>query len=167
MLGFSAGARVYGAICLRLQLSKNRRVTLQEFKGKTLVSIREYYIKDGKEMPSSKGAANLTVFLELEDWISARIPDLILFLLSSNGLSSWYIHSYGKPASYGDLAAMSIWLGFVSGFSLCRKGCISCLKSTLSDYVKTETLYCHFVCHVHLFISLIHSTCKWWIVYQR
>lgn len=50
-----------------MQLSKNRRVTLQEFKGMTLVSIREYYFKDGKELPTSKGAANLTIFLELED----------------------------------------------------------------------------------------------------
>ena len=38
-----------------LQLSTKRRVTLQEFRGKTLVSIREYYMKDGKELPSSKG----------------------------------------------------------------------------------------------------------------
>lgn len=30
-------------------------MTIQEFKGKTLVSIREYYKKDGKELPTSKG----------------------------------------------------------------------------------------------------------------
>jgi hypothetical protein len=40
---------------LRVQLSSKRRVTLSEFKGKTLVSIREFYLKDGKELPSSKG----------------------------------------------------------------------------------------------------------------
>ncbi|CAH8388526.1 unnamed protein product [Eruca vesicaria subsp. sativa] len=37
------------------RLSDKRRVTIQEFKGKSLVSIREYYKKDGKELPSSKG----------------------------------------------------------------------------------------------------------------
>jgi len=30
-------------------------VTIQDFRGKTLVSIREYYKKDGKELPTSKG----------------------------------------------------------------------------------------------------------------
>ncbi|KAL6618734.1 hypothetical protein ACP70R_033873 [Stipagrostis hirtigluma subsp. patula] len=37
------------------RLSTKRRVTLSEFKGKTLVSIREFYFKDGKEVPTSKG----------------------------------------------------------------------------------------------------------------
>ncbi|XP_026665242.2 RNA polymerase II transcriptional coactivator KELP isoform X2 [Phoenix dactylifera] len=37
------------------RLSNKRRVTLQEFRGKTLVSIREYYQKDGKELPTAKG----------------------------------------------------------------------------------------------------------------
>jgi len=40
---------------LCVQLSNKRRVTLSEFKGRSLVSIREFYVKDGKEMPSSKG----------------------------------------------------------------------------------------------------------------
>jgi len=31
-------------------------VTIQEFRGKTLLSIREYYKKDGKELPTSKGS---------------------------------------------------------------------------------------------------------------
>ncbi|KAJ3684709.1 hypothetical protein LUZ61_013873 [Rhynchospora tenuis] len=36
-------------------LSSKRRVTLQEFRGKTLVSIRDFYEKDGKQLPSSQG----------------------------------------------------------------------------------------------------------------
>ncbi|KAL5219906.1 hypothetical protein ABZP36_024619 [Zizania latifolia] len=40
------------------RLSSKRRVTLQEFRGKTLLSIREFYFKDGKELPS-KGDAFL------------------------------------------------------------------------------------------------------------
>lgn len=31
-----------------------RKVTLSEFKGKTMVNIREYYEKDGKELPGKK-----------------------------------------------------------------------------------------------------------------
>ena len=53
------------------RLSKNRRVTLQEFKGKTLVSIREYYFKDGKELPTSKGMS-----MTVEQWetFSKSVP---------------------------------------------------------------------------------------------
>lgn len=48
--------RVFGSShVLPLQLSKKRRVTIQEFRGKRLVSIREFYEKDGKQLPTSKG----------------------------------------------------------------------------------------------------------------
>ncbi|XP_031493671.1 RNA polymerase II transcriptional coactivator KELP [Nymphaea colorata] len=49
------------------RLSSKRRVTLQEFRGKTLVSIREYYLKDGKELPSSKG-----ISLTTEQWVAFK-----------------------------------------------------------------------------------------------
>ncbi|KAI9108479.1 hypothetical protein K1719_020670 [Acacia pycnantha] len=49
------------------KLSAQRRVTIQEFRGKTLVSIREYYRKDGKELPSSKG-----ISLTEEQWSALR-----------------------------------------------------------------------------------------------
>ncbi|KAL9330036.1 hypothetical protein ACSQ67_005039 [Phaseolus vulgaris] len=45
------------------QLSEKRRVTIQDFRGKTLVSIREYYKKDGKDLPTSKG-----ISLTEEQW---------------------------------------------------------------------------------------------------
>lgn len=45
------------------RLSSKRRVTLSEFKGRSLVSIREFYVKDGKEMPSAKG-----VSMTMEQW---------------------------------------------------------------------------------------------------
>ncbi|XP_066309518.1 RNA polymerase II transcriptional coactivator KELP-like [Miscanthus floridulus] len=45
------------------RLSSKRRVTLSEFKGRSLVSIREFYVKDGKEMPSAKG-----ISLTMEQW---------------------------------------------------------------------------------------------------
>nr|XP_043607080.1 RNA polymerase II transcriptional coactivator KELP [Erigeron canadensis] len=53
------------------RLSDKRRVTLTEFRGKSLVSIREYYRKDGKELPSSKG-----ISLTAEQWttFSKNVP---------------------------------------------------------------------------------------------
>ncbi|PWA64552.1 DEK, C-terminal [Artemisia annua] len=53
------------------RLSDKRRVTLTEFKGKSLVSIREYYRKDGKELPGSKG-----ISLTAEQWsnFSKNVP---------------------------------------------------------------------------------------------
>ncbi|CDP12179.1 unnamed protein product [Coffea canephora] len=47
------------------RLSKSRRVTLTEFRGRTLVSIREYYSKGGKDLPTSKG-----ISLTAEQWAS-------------------------------------------------------------------------------------------------
>ncbi|KAK1259569.1 RNA polymerase II transcriptional coactivator KELP [Acorus gramineus] len=53
------------------RLSKKRKVTIQDFKGKTLVSIREYYDKNGKELPSTKGMS-----LTAEQWttFSKAVP---------------------------------------------------------------------------------------------
>lgn len=36
------------------EISKMRRVTVSEFRGKTMVSVREYYEKDGQELPGKK-----------------------------------------------------------------------------------------------------------------
>ncbi|KAI3938812.1 hypothetical protein MKW92_025469 [Papaver armeniacum] len=56
----------YGDVII-CRLSEKRRVTVQDFKGKTLVSIREYYQKDGKHFPSSKG-----ISLSDEQWSAFR-----------------------------------------------------------------------------------------------
>ncbi|BAT72971.1 RNA polymerase II transcriptional coactivator KELP [Vigna umbellata] len=45
------------------KLSAKRRVTVQDFRGQTLISIREYYNKDGRELPSNKG-----ISLTEEQW---------------------------------------------------------------------------------------------------
>lgn len=37
-----------------------RRVTISSFRGKTLVNIREYYEKDGQELPGKKVIMRLT-----------------------------------------------------------------------------------------------------------
>ncbi|KAL6614654.1 hypothetical protein ACP70R_036924 [Stipagrostis hirtigluma subsp. patula] len=49
------------------RLSTKTKVTLSEFRGKTLVSIREFYSKDGKELPTSKG-----ISLTAEQWEAFR-----------------------------------------------------------------------------------------------
>lgn len=36
------------------QISNLRRVTISAFRGKTMVNIREYYEKDGQELPGKK-----------------------------------------------------------------------------------------------------------------
>ncbi|KAK3194611.1 hypothetical protein Dsin_025921 [Dipteronia sinensis] len=38
-----------------VKLSDKRRVVIHEFRGKTLVSIRDFYQKDGKQLPSATG----------------------------------------------------------------------------------------------------------------
>ena len=36
------------------EISRLRRVTVSSFRGKTLVNVREYYEKDGQELPGKK-----------------------------------------------------------------------------------------------------------------
>ncbi|KAE7999352.1 hypothetical protein FH972_003792 [Carpinus fangiana] len=49
------------------KLSNKRRVVIQDFRGKTLVSIREFYEKDGKQIPTAKG-----ISLSTEQWSAFR-----------------------------------------------------------------------------------------------
>lgn len=48
------------------EISKLRRVTISSFRGKTQVNVREYYEKDGKQLPGKKvGCSSLCVNSEL------------------------------------------------------------------------------------------------------
>eukprot|EP00271_Cylindrocystis_brebissonii_P016234 TRINITY_DN39560_c0_g1_i1.p1 TRINITY_DN39560_c0_g1~~TRINITY_DN39560_c0_g1_i1.p1 ORF type:complete len:189 (+),score=45.07 TRINITY_DN39560_c0_g1_i1:199-765(+) len=47
------------------ELSNTRRVTVSEFRGKPLVSVREYYEKNGEFLPTAKG-----ISLSREQWNS-------------------------------------------------------------------------------------------------
>ncbi|XP_060970239.1 RNA polymerase II transcriptional coactivator KIWI isoform X3 [Cannabis sativa] len=38
------------------EISKNRRVSVRHWQGKIFIDIREYYLKDGKQMPGKKGS---------------------------------------------------------------------------------------------------------------
>ncbi|XP_011653896.1 RNA polymerase II transcriptional coactivator KIWI isoform X2 [Cucumis sativus] len=40
------------------ELSKNRRVMVRNWQGKIVVDIREFYVKDGKQMPGKKEKKN-------------------------------------------------------------------------------------------------------------
>ncbi|OOF92292.1 hypothetical protein ASPCADRAFT_133360 [Aspergillus carbonarius ITEM 5010] len=55
------------------EISKARRVTISSFRGKTMISIREYYEKDGQELPGKKGIA-----LPVEQFSSlvSLLPDI-------------------------------------------------------------------------------------------
>ncbi|KAJ0977345.1 hypothetical protein J5N97_012819 [Dioscorea zingiberensis] len=59
------------------RLSNKRRVTLQEFRGKTLVSIREFFEKDGKQFPTSKGISLSTSQWEAFNNLVPAIEDAI------------------------------------------------------------------------------------------
>ena len=44
------------------EISKMRRITISEFKGKRMVNIREYYEKDGQDLPGKKVISNQFCF---------------------------------------------------------------------------------------------------------
>ncbi|KAF8404054.1 hypothetical protein HHK36_008931 [Tetracentron sinense] len=45
------------------EISKNRRVSVRNWQGRVFVDIREFYVKDGKELPGKKG-----ISLSMDQW---------------------------------------------------------------------------------------------------
>lgn len=45
------------------QLSNRRKVSVRNWQGNTMVDIREFYTKDGKEMPGKKGASFFSLLI--------------------------------------------------------------------------------------------------------
>lgn len=76
-----------------MQLSEKRKVTMQEFRGKPLVSIREYFKKGGKEFPTSKGKF-LLVAIRL---LLLHILEIASFILVS---TLPFFHKHCKVNSY-------------------------------------------------------------------
>lgn len=48
---------------IKIQISKNRRVSVRNWNGKIWIDIREFYVKDGKTLPGKKG--NTLLFISL------------------------------------------------------------------------------------------------------
>jgi len=48
------------------QLSRTRKVVVKKFKGKVFVDIREYYNKDGLDLPGKKGLKPKLVLYKLQ-----------------------------------------------------------------------------------------------------
>ncbi|KAF1810787.1 putative RNA polymerase II transcriptional coactivator [Eremomyces bilateralis CBS 781.70] len=55
------------------EISNTRRVTISEYRGKTMVSLREYYEKDGKVLPGRKG---ITLTLEQYSNLVTLLPHI-------------------------------------------------------------------------------------------
>ncbi|QIW94903.1 hypothetical protein AMS68_000421 [Peltaster fructicola] len=64
------------------EITRTRRVQVSEFKGKTMISIREFYEKDGKMLPGKKG---ISLTLEQFNTVVELLPN-VEGLLSSKGL---------------------------------------------------------------------------------
>ncbi|KAK1601875.1 hypothetical protein QYE76_016458 [Lolium multiflorum] len=45
------------------QISKNKRVSVRSWSGKVMVDVREFYVKDGKDLPGRKG-----ISLTMDQW---------------------------------------------------------------------------------------------------
>ncbi|OAY65506.1 RNA polymerase II transcriptional coactivator KIWI-like [Ananas comosus] len=45
------------------EISKNRRVSVRSWQGKVVVDIREFYFKDGRQLPGKKG-----ISLPMDQW---------------------------------------------------------------------------------------------------
>lgn len=55
------------------EISKARRVTLSEYRGKKMIGIREYYEKDGEMLPGKKG---ITMTLEQYGMLVSLLPGI-------------------------------------------------------------------------------------------
>ncbi|KAL2347206.1 hypothetical protein Fmac_001206 [Flemingia macrophylla] len=49
------------------EISKNRRVSVRNWQGRVVVDIREFYLKDGKQLPGKKGHA-IRISLTMDQW---------------------------------------------------------------------------------------------------
>ncbi|EPS29107.1 RNA polymerase II transcriptional coactivator KELP [Penicillium oxalicum] len=88
------------------EISKMRRVTVSEFRGKTMVSVREYYEKDGQELPGKKGismsleqfAAFVKLLPEIEQAVQQQGESLPRPVYSGSAAKNSDNHEQGDSA---------------------------------------------------------------------
>ncbi|KAI8571289.1 hypothetical protein RHMOL_Rhmol01G0107800 [Rhododendron molle] len=85
------------------KLFGKRRVTIQDFRRKTLVSIGEYYSKDGKGLPSTKGRNDVNFNSKV--WDKGEMVDLVktrwLFGSKENTTSSIILPKTSRDVQMG------------------------------------------------------------------
>jgi hypothetical protein len=55
-------------------MSSRRRITVEDYKGKTLVALREFYEKDGKMLPAKSG---ISLTVEQFTALLLALPDVL------------------------------------------------------------------------------------------
>ncbi|EER24016.1 hypothetical protein D8B26_002185 [Coccidioides posadasii str. Silveira] len=55
------------------EISRQRRVTVSTFKGRTMINVREYYEKDGQDLPGKKG---ISMTLEQFNALVSLLPGI-------------------------------------------------------------------------------------------
>ncbi|OAL75023.1 RNA polymerase II transcriptional coactivator [Trichophyton violaceum] len=64
------------------EISRQRRVTISTFKGRVLVNVREYYEKDGQELPGKKG---ISMTLEQFNNLVTLLPEISAVIEEKGG----------------------------------------------------------------------------------
>ncbi|EEQ83505.1 hypothetical protein RJZ56_005672 [Blastomyces dermatitidis] len=82
-------------------ISRFRRLTVSSFKGRTMVSVREYYEKDGQELPGKKG---ISMPLEQFNAMVQLLPNVEAVIKEKGGSLDRpnYIDGEGKEIAKND-----------------------------------------------------------------
>ncbi|KAK2880053.1 hypothetical protein FQN49_000631 [Arthroderma sp. PD_2] len=64
------------------EISRQRRVTISTFKGRVLVNVREYYEKDGQDLPGKKG---ISMTLEQFNSLVTLLPEITTVVEQKGG----------------------------------------------------------------------------------
>ncbi|PKU73203.1 RNA polymerase II transcriptional coactivator KIWI [Dendrobium catenatum] len=71
------------------ELSKRRRVTVRSWQGKPVVDIREFFVKDGKELPKRKAPVSPSPLPTLVGLTGLFCPPARLAPFDGVGLIGW------------------------------------------------------------------------------
>ncbi|MED6125295.1 hypothetical protein PIB30_118820 [Stylosanthes scabra] len=125
------------------QLSNKRNVVVKKFKGTTLVSIREFFQKDGKQIPTSKG-----ISLSSEQWSTFKksVPAIEEAIAKMEGKMKSELHGkkngdfYNSIVDATPLEHVPVEVSRFDGknYQLWAQQMESLLKQLKIDYVLTE-----------------------------